>query len=576
MKTDTQSLKNRGLGVYAFLARRNWPKSYLGKIMLVAFLGIHIPLLTLFFYDVSNSSLNFEVKLWTLLVALVATLGGMAITLFILNQLLKPITLTYRGLRQYLEKNTIPVLPTKFTDEAGILMADTMYTITRLDDLINQLKHNDPLTSLPNRTQFVTTVEQLLAAETQPAKAITLMIMDLDGFALINNSLGRQSGDLLLRQAAQRLQSAAQGANAVARTGSDEFAVVYTGLDSLEDVAARLQNILAAFTAPFVVEASDIYLSVCVGIATHTNEPAHANQLLENADVALRGAKAQGRNTYRFYSADMQAKARDWLELEQDLRGALERKEFELYYQPQVDVRNGKILGLEALLRWHHPTRGLIEPTRFIPIAEATGLIVPIGQWVLQQACNQNKAWQTAGLPKVRMAVNISAAQFNQPNLIDQVSEALRVSQLDPAYLELEITESLLMNEVQRASRVLQGLRNLGVTLALDDFGTGYSSLNYLKRFPIDVLKIDQSFVRGIPADSNDTAIVNSVIALAGGLGLQTLAEGVETQAQADYLNQAGCYNVQGFLFSRPVPAAKLEHLWLQPILGNVVTAQAG
>ncbi|MCB0062986.1 MAG: EAL domain-containing protein [Caldilineaceae bacterium] len=562
---SVDSVRGLGLGIYAFLAKRQ-PKSYLGKIMLVAFLGTHIPLLTLFFYAITTANLPHTEKVQVLLVALIATLIGTAITLYTLRMLLMPITATFMGLRQYLAQNVKPQLPTHFTDAAGTLMADTMYTIAKLDETIQHLKHYDTLTALPNRTlfqyQLAEKLRQRSLQDGQEQKALAVLMIDLDNFSNFNNNLGQSTGDLLLRQVAQRLAALEEDEHLVARMGGDEFALLCEGYLSINDVISQSKRVLTTLNRPFRFDEQEYYLTVSIGIATWADREERATGLLANADTALRVAKQQGRNGVQFFLTEMNQALQQRLQLECDIRRALEREEFVLYYQPQIDLNTGEFRGAEALLRWQHPERGFVSPADIIPVAEESGLILPLGEWVLQEACRQAVAWQAAGLPPIRIAVNLSAAQFQTADLVQLVAKTLATSNLDPRYLELEITESLLMEDVEKAIAVLQQLRAIGTSIALDDFGTGYSSLSYLKRFPLQYLKIDRSFVSGIPEDSNDQAIVHAIVALAQSLQLAVIAEGVETEAQARYLQQIGCAMFQGYYSSRPVPAAEFVRLW--------------
>jgi len=542
------------LAIYGFLAK-GWPHSYLGKIMLVAFLGTHIPLLTLFGYAIIVTDLAPGLKTQILLVALVATLIGTGMTLYALHHLLAPITLTFTSLRRYLTQQVRPQLPTHFTDEAGQLMADTMYTINKLDETIDQLKYYDPLTALPNRFLFQTQVTQHLHYAAQQQQDLAVMLLDLDNFATLNNHVGQALGDLVLRQTAQRLAAAMPDGHLLARLGGDEFAVLAPGFTSLQTLITESNQLLAIFNQPFVIGEQKHHLTASMGIATCATGCDQASTLLTHADTALREAKEHSRSGVKFYSSTMNERLQRRLQLERDMRSALDADGFTLYYQPQVDFASGEITGAEALLRWFHPQLGPISPVELIPIAESSGLIVPLGEWVLREACRQNVAWHTAGFAPMRVAVNLSAAQFQQPDLIELVAKVLATTSLAPQRLELEITESLLMTDVVRATATLQAFCALGTPIALDDFGTGYSSLSYLKRFPLHYLKIDRSFVQGIPEDSNDAAIVRAVIALAQSLQLAVIAEGVETSQQATYLQQLGCATFQGYYFSRPVPA---------------------
>ncbi|MCB0182946.1 MAG: bifunctional diguanylate cyclase/phosphodiesterase, partial [Caldilineaceae bacterium] len=392
-------------------------------------------------------------------------------------------------------------------------------------------------------------------------RQVAVVVLDLDNFAALNNNLGQVPGDRLLRQVAQRLMAVVQDDHPVARIGGDEFAILCADYHSLPEMVNRLQRILAVLKEPYHLDDTLYHLTASMGIAAFPDNGVTANELLANADIALRIAKENQRNAVQFFSTSMNEQLQRRLELERDMRSALDHGGFTLYYQPQVDLMTGQITGAEALLRWFHPAKGLIPPTEIIPIAEDSGLIEPLGRWVLYEACRQNKAWQRAGFSPIRMAVNLSAAQFQQADLIALVADALATSALPAHDLELEITESLLMTDVDHAINVLKQLCTLGTPIALDDFGTGYSSLSYLKRFPLHYLKIDRSFINGIPGDGNDAAIVAAIVALAQNLCLDVIAEGVETKQQASYLQEIGCATFQGYYFSRPIAAAEFSVL---------------
>ena len=542
------------LKVYAFLARRKWPKSYLGKIMLVAFLGTHIPLLTLFAYSVSISTHDPAMRTRFLLVSLFATLVGTGLTLLALRNLLAPITATFRGLRNYLEKNELPQLPTQYTDEAGVLMGDTMSVIRTIDATMDQLKNYDSLTGLPNRALFCDRAQQALSLAKRQQNLVAFLVFDIEDFSAINHSIGRQHSDSLLRQVASRLRDTVRETDVLSRLNNDEFALLHIGPQAQTEVSAHVQRLMEILREPFQIAGQSLTVDFSLGVAL-ADSRSHATpaDLLRDAEAALRDAKAQGRNQFRYHASEMNERMRQRLETVNDLRGALERSEFEVWYQPQFDTRSQSFFGMEALVRWHHPQRGLVAPLDFIPIAEESGLIVPIGKWVLQTACAQARAWQEQGLGELRIAINLSATQFTQPDLVEMVRQTLEETGLTPALLELEITESLLMN-AESALKVLGALHELGVTLALDDFGTGFSSLSYLNNFPLDVLKIDRSFINSVP---HDPAITNSIVALAKGLRLEVIAEGIETGEQSAYLHEIGCHRLQGFHFSRPLPAAE-------------------
>lgn len=554
------TLSKTNLHLYSFLSRFHHPKSYKGKIMLVAFLGTHIPLLTLLGYFVVSSSFTSEVKVRIILIALLATLVGTALTLYALHNLLAPVTLTFMALREYLSKKTLPNLPTKFTDEAGILMADTSHTINKLDEVIQYMVNYDDLTGLPNRVLFRDRLQQALSQAQSNNQLFAVISLSLDRLNNINNTLGHNTGNLLLRSAAQRLATCIGDTDVLSRFGSNKFAILQPNLTSINDAITLSQKLLNTLSKPVLLDGNVVRTGASIGIAIYPNDCTDVDQLLKNADTAMYQTKKQGSNNYQFYSAELNANLQERLTLENELHDALKRGEMLLHYQPKVSLISGRIIGVEALLRWHS-TRGSVSPAKFIPIAEETGLIVPIGEWVLHTACAQNRTWQKNGLPPIKMAVNLSARQFKQPNLVQVIAKILKETDLDANYLELELTESLIIENVQQTITILQQLHDMGIVLSLDDFGTGYSSLSYLKRFPIDILKIDQSFVRDLVFNSDDAAITEAIISLAHSLRLGVIAEGVETQEQLDYLQANGCNEIQGYYFSRPLPADVLTKL---------------
>ena len=342
------------------------------------------------------------------------------------------------------------------------------------------------------------------------------------------------------------------------RVGGDEFLIILEEIEDVKDVAAVAQKILHQLSFPVEVAAYQLYTTASIGISLYPNDGADVDTLMKSADAAMYRAKEQGRNNYQFYTSDMNARAHELLLLESSLRHALEEEQFTLFYQPQFDLVSGDMIGLEALVRWRHPEYGIVSPADFIPLAEETGLIVPLGEWVLRTACRQNRTWQQAGYPPVRVAVNISARQFRQAGLAADIAGILSETGLDPCWLELEITESVIMGYAEKTIRTMQDISAMGVQLAIDDFGSGYSSLGYLKRFPISKLKIDQTFVRDVLTDPNDAAISASVIALAQSMSLEVIAEGIETREQLEFMRDKGCYQGQGYYFSRPLPAAEI------------------
>lgn len=554
----------QNLWLYSFLANfKLLRKSYTAKIMLVAFLGTHVPLLTLLFSFVISNSYSWEMTIRVLMIALLATLVGTAATLYGINYLLAPVILTSKALQEYLNTSKLPKLPTEFHDEAGTLMADTSQTLRKLDELIHHISNYDSLTGLPNRDLFRDRLSQKLSQSEENQQLIAVFILGIDDYTDISHALEREESRLLLRGVAQRLQTTITQANILARLSRDEFAIAKTDIHSLESVIKLSQLLLSTLAKPFFIKGKLIHITASIGITFNNLDSSNdVEQLLQQTHIALYQAKQQGRSQYKFYSPEINAQLQERLMLENDLYGALERNEIMVYYQPLIDLRTHQVTALEALIRWQHPTQGLVSPVKFIPIAEANGLIIPIGEWVLRTACAQNRAWQLAGFPPIRMSVNLSARQFEQSNLVELVHQILEETGLEAAYLELEVTESFLMADIDRSVKTLKQLRELGISLALDDFGTGYSSLNYLKRFPVNMLKIDRSFVQDVMSNPESATITDAIIALAKSLKLSITAEGVENQEQLDYLQRKGCEEGQGFYFSRPVPADAIAQMF--------------
>jgi diguanylate cyclase (GGDEF)-like protein len=428
----------------------------------------------------------------------------------------------------------------------------------RTADRFNYLAFHDELTSLPNRMMLNQRLDQALSRHSRAGTQLAIVFMDLDRFKVINDSLGHGAGDLLLRQVADRLRGESRKGDTVARMGGDEFVLLVENPETLMDVSACAQRVVDRLSAPYLLGRNDCHITVSVGISIYPSDGVESQTLLKAADVAMYRAKELGRNNFLRYAPSMNVHTLERLELESDLRHALEREELLLHYQPIVETATGMITGTEALLRWKHPLRGLIAPSVFIPLAEETGLIVPIGEWVLASACARNKAWQDQGLTNLTISVNLSARQFGDPMLLENLIRIISASRLDPASLELEITESMVMSHGASAVAVLENFKSIGVNIAIDDFGTGYSSLAYLKRFPIDTLKVDRSFIRDIPSDSSDMKITRAIIALAHGLKLKVVAEGVETADQLKFLLAHHCDSVQGYFLHRPLPEAEL------------------
>lgn len=551
------------LNTYSMISRlRPLQKTYQGKIMVVAFLGTHIPLLSLLLYFLIVTSLDFFMALRVMMIALIATLIGTAATIYALYKLLAPIRETYSSLREYLNNRTLPDLPTQFTDEAGILMADTNHTVRKLNELIDHLESYDKTTSLPNRTLFTNRLNYAMQVSRRNSKPVALLCVGLDGFQKNINVFGQEFGDLLLKAVAQRLGTCVRETDLLSRLHEDSFAVMHENVASVNDITTQAQRINEAIAQPFRIGKEKIHITASIGITVYPTDDNRADLLIGNADAAMSLAKQTGGDCFQFYSTDMNENLRARLSLENDLHDALQKEEFVLYYQPQIDIKTCRVIGVEALIRWNHPVRGFVPPIDFIPVVEDNGLIVPIGEWVMRTACRQLKKWEKAGLPPMRMSVNLSARQFRQPNLFEMVKRILTETKVDSHFLELEITEGLLMENIDETVEVLNRLRKLGVFVSLDDFGTGYSSLSYLHRFPIHALKIDQSFVRRIN-DRNDKngEIAATVINLAKSLHLSVIAEGVETEEQYEFLKIRDCNYAQGFLFSRPIPPEQIIQL---------------
>ncbi|KEO81774.1 putative bifunctional diguanylate cyclase/phosphodiesterase [Tumebacillus flagellatus] len=428
-------------------------------------------------------------------------------------------------------------------------------------EIINHMAYHDTLTNLPNRVLFNDRLTSALEAAEMNDERLAVLFLDLDRFKNVNDTLGHSMGDKLLKGVAARIANCVDGEAVVARMGGDEFTILLPKIQSEQEAVELAERVIQTLAQPFVIDDYELHTTTSIGIALFPVDGRDALGLMKNADTAMYRAKDQGRNNYRFYAPTMNGSSIQRLELENGLRYALERGELVVYYQPRVNIVTGQIMGMEALVRWQHPELGLVPPGQFIPLAEETGLILPIGSWVLETACRQNKAWQDAGYPPMHVAVNLSGRQFQSPGLVERVMQVLEETGLEPQYLELEITESITMHDVDFSISVLRELSAMGILISIDDFGTGYSSLNYLKHFPINTLKIDQSFVREITIDPYNAAIVTTVIYLAQNLKLKVIAEGVETEEQLSYLRDHQCDEMQGYLFSRPVPAEEFEKI---------------
>jgi diguanylate cyclase (GGDEF)-like protein len=446
----------------------------------------------------------------------------------------------------------------------GHLESRTRKHNAQLEKANAQLEHaatHDALTGLPNRVLLADRLAQATAQSERYSRGFAVMVVDLDRFKSINDSLGHIAGDDLLKEMAKRLSQQLRKADTLARLGGDEFVLVLNEISGPRDAETVASKVLAAMAQPVTLSGLEVQISASIGISVFPEDGVDAETLLQHADAAMYHAKKNGRNAFQFFAPVMNAFARERLEIESGLRRALvQGGEFELHYQPKVEVSSGRIDSAEALIRWRHPKRGLTAPSGFIPIAEETGLIVPIGEWVLFEACRQARAWQSGGMQPLRIAVNLSAQQFKQKSLVTTVREALAAAGLDPGYLELELTESAVMHDAESSIQVLRQLSDLGVRISVDDFGTGYSSLSYLRRLPLDKLKIDRSFIREVAASRDDAEIVRAIVSLAHSLHLKVIAEGVETAEQLTFLRGLGCDQYQGFHCSPPVPADEFEH----------------
>ena len=427
------------------------------------------------------------------------------------------------------------------------------------------LANYDPVTRLPNRFLLFDRLTQMAGKSQRSGTKALLLVVGLNRFKRINETLGHEVGDEVLAEVGRRLQGLVRSSDTVARTGSCEFAVVLEDVTDFRSAVAVSDKIIHACGQPFTAGSQDLFVSASIGISQYPDDGNAPGALLKAAEVALSKAKTEPGVGYRFYTTDLDARARELLQMEACLAKALVQDELLLYYQPQIDLKSGRLVGVEALLRWQRPEHGLVSPGDFIPLAEATGLILPMGEWALRAACEQAVAWKKKGLPPILMAANISPRQFHQPGLAEQVKGILQETGMDPRFLEIEITESTIMTDMERAIRTMREINNLGVRLAIDDFGTGYSSLGALKLFPIQKLKVDQTFVRNLATDSNDAAIAASVIALAKTMNLEVIAEGIETEEQLAFLRKKKCHQGQGYLFSRPVPAEECSKLLTSP-----------
>jgi diguanylate cyclase (GGDEF)-like protein/PAS domain S-box-containing protein len=440
----------------------------------------------------------------------------------------------------------------------AVMVAHDVTVARELSHKLARLALYDSLTDVPNRTLFRDRLDQAMMHARRTGSSVAILYIDLDRFKHINDSLGHSIGDQLLKSVANRLQSCVRSSDTVSRQGGDEFLVLLADVSRPRDAALCAEKILAALDGPLRIVGHDLRITPSIGIAIFPGDAADAEALLRNADFAMYQAKYSGRNNYQFFRPHMNSNALERQSVETDLRQAVERREFELHYQPRVDLESGAVIGVEALIRWHRPRHGVMLPARFIPVAEESGLIQPIGRWALETACRQARAWQDHGLPPLSVAINVSAVELGGKDFLVNVRQVLEQTGLEPRLLELELTETFMMQDWKSTAEILRALKNLGVRLALDDFGTGYSSLSYMKRFPIDALKIDQSFVRDMTTDSDDASIVSAVIDMGRSLNMRVVAEGIQTREQLELLRERRCPEGQGYYFAPPLPADQL------------------
>jgi diguanylate cyclase (GGDEF)-like protein/PAS domain S-box-containing protein len=465
------------------------------------------------------------------------------------------------GFESAIEDSAAPI-----HDRAGRIVGAVIvfHDVTKARAIAREMTHSaqhDPLTNLPNRVLLNDRIAQSISLAHRGNRGLAVIFLDLDRFKFVNDSLGHAAGDELLLSVSKRLLNGLRSCDTVSRQGGDEFVIVLSGVASGEDVATSAKKILGLVNAPHLIAGQNLHIDCSIGISLYPTDGTDGETLIKNADTAMYYAKERGRNNFHFYVAAMNAKSVERQTLESGLRNALEREEFFLNYQSKVSLESGELTGVEALLRWKHPTRGLIPPCQFVPIAEDSGLIVSIGRWVLRAACIQARAWQHAGRPRLPIAVNVSALELRDPAFVDGVRAILLQTGLEAQLLEIELTEGLLVEDSGSTSAVFRELKEMGISLAVDDFGTGHSSLSYLRQFPINILKIDRSFVGQIAADTEDSKIINAIIGMAKSLDYVVVAEGIETSAQKTYLQAQGCAQGQGYLFSRPLSADRFARL---------------
>jgi diguanylate cyclase (GGDEF)-like protein/PAS domain S-box-containing protein len=467
------------------------------------------------------------------------------------------------GVETAIEDSAAPIHDRSGAVTGAVMVFHDVTSVRALSHKMAHLAHHDSLTDLPNRLLFNDRLSHAIVLAQRHRRKLAVLFLDVDRFKHVNDSLGHRIGDRLLQAVAQRLLGCVRRSDTVSRQGGDEFVVLLPEVDDAQDGAVSAEKMLQAVSEPYCIDQHELRVTASIGIVVFPDDGADADTLLKHADIAMYHAKEQGRNNYRFFEPELNIRVLERQALESGLRRALENQELMLHYQPKMNLQSGAIVGVEAFLRWHHPQRGLILPSQFVPIAEACGRIVPIGRWVLREACSQIKAWRRAGMPPMRIAVNISGPELREKDFVSSLREILADTGVAAGDLELELTESVLIQDTTFAVEILRSLKSLNVRLALDDFGTGCSSLSHLKRFPIDILKIDSSFVRELPTDANASSIVGAVIGMGRNLGMQVVAEGVESREQLKCLKQLGCPQGQGYYFGEPVAAAQFAPLAL-------------
>lgn len=487
-----------------------------------------------------------------------------------LNQVCEPLI---RGLRAFMvfetefrrkDQSTYPVEVklerVNQTDSEFLVLMHDVSERKQMEDTIRQMAYYDSLTGLPNRNLMNDRLAVVLAHATRDQEQVAIMFLDLDNFKTINDSLGHEAGDHLLQQASQRIRNSLRQGDTVARMGGDEFIILAPGIHHSDDAAKLAQKLIDLMAQPFKIGNNELYIGCSIGISVFPNDGADIKTLLKNSDLAMYRAKEMGKNMFKMFTPSMNSQAMERMTLERNLRTALSNNEFELHYQPKINLNTGQISGMEALLRWTNAELGQVSPAQFISLTEETRLIIPIGHWVLETACQQANVWKKQGLPPIAISVNLSMIQFTHPLLVSDIKNVLDETGVDPTLLELEITETVLMKDTALAVSILNKLSGLGIKISIDDFGTGFSSLNYLKNLPIDFLKIDQTFVKDLDEPTN-AAITKTIVALAQSLKMKTIAEGVETEAQKDFLRELQCDEAQGYLFSKPLPADQITQL---------------